>query len=147
MLITNTYVIYLFSVKKIRHREILNFTFSSIEHTMAAEAILHVYVYGDEYLRPHELSSRTFNISVHRVVKTASQPDNILLLTEAEHRFEVPHGEGHFIQINVTKLAQEWFVHPFNNHGLILKMDSLGRKVVVIDSTTHIGVRDYNVIL
>lgn len=112
---------------------------------MAAEAILHVYVYGDVHLRPHELSSRVFNISVHRVVKTATQPD--MLLTEAEHRFEVPHGEGNFIQINVTKLTQEWFVHPSNNHGLILKMDSLGRKVVVIDSTTHIGVRNLILLL
>lgn len=107
---------------------------------MAAEAVLHIYIHGENYLRLSNSQSRMFNISVHRVVKSASQPDNILLLTEAEHRYEVPHGDGQFLEINVTKLTQEWFLHPFNNHGLILKMDSLGRKAVVIDSATYKGV-------
>lgn len=124
-----------------RHNsEILHFHFTKSEHTEIDQAVLHLFVHGEAYLRKINDSNmknanenRTFGITLSRIVRSVSQFENTLLRQEGNFRYEVPYGDGHFIRINITEMTTEWYNKPYNNHGMIIKTDGLGKKLVVID--------------
>lgn len=103
---------------------------------MVSRAILYVYVHGENWIKENEptmCSNRNFSISVNRVVlRNPKQPENILLRQEYENKIKIPQGDDEIIKIDVTKMVSDWFQSPQNNHGMIIKLDPFGKKLITL---------------
>lgn len=131
---------YLFSATKVRHNrkvsEILKFRLNNLQYTMVSRAILYIYVHGENWIRKNDPTiptNRSFSISVNRIVlRNPNQPENILLRKEYENKLQIPQGDDEIIKIDVTQMVSDWFQAPQNNHGMIIKLDQYGRKLVTL---------------
>lgn len=101
-----------------------------------SRAILYVYVHGENWLKktePTVQGNRNYSISINRVVlRNPNQPENILLRQEYENKLQVPQTDDEIVKIDVTQMVADWFQSPQNNHGMIIKLDQLGKKVVTL---------------
>lgn len=117
-----------------------------------SRAILYIYAHGEDWLRktePTVQTHRNYTVSIHRVVlRNPNQPENILLRQEYENKLQVPLTDDAVVKIDVTKMVADWFQSPQNNHGMIIKLDQLGRKVVTLagadrDRNDHVSLNFY----
>lgn len=106
---------------------------------MVSRAILYIYVHGQNWIQKNEpimQTNRNFTISINRVVlRNPIQPDNILLRQEYENKLQIPQTDDEIIKIDVTKMVADWFQSPQNNHGMIIKLDQIGKKLVTLANT------------
>ncbi|KXJ77988.1 hypothetical protein RP20_CCG005984 [Aedes albopictus] len=98
------------------NKEYLQFRLDERDYSNDFFARMHVYVYGEDWVRTHHPYSpeNVVNFTISKVIKPS--------ITEEVGRYvgQVPKGPGRFIEFNVTDMVQEWFENPHVNKYALL---------------------------
>lgn len=145
----------LIATPKIRHQHRhlpLYFQFEQRQETnnVVAQAIIHLYVHSEQWLRVNELTvwkqlvnHPTLNIDLFKLLQVSSNKNTFQSLFGHFSNISIPSREqhGHYIQIDVTNMVSEWFLHPQSTHGLLIKIntssDTQGAHKIVATDPSH----------
>ena len=149
------FLFFIIATPKIRHQHRhlpLYFQFEQRQETnnVVAQAIFHLYVHSEQWLRANEftvwkqlVNHPTLNIDIFKLLQVSSNKNTFQSLFGHFSNISIPNRDqhGHYIQIDVTNMVSEWFLHPQSTHGLLIKIntssDTQGAHKIVATDPSH----------
>lgn len=112
------------------NKEYLQFRLDERDYSNDFAARMHVYVYGEDWVRTHQPYSpeNVVNFTISKAIKPSITPE------VGRYVGPVPKGAGRFIEFNVTDMVQEWFENPHvNKYVLVETFNAFSEQIVADD--------------
>ncbi|KAG5668276.1 hypothetical protein PVAND_016223 [Polypedilum vanderplanki] len=136
--------IYAFPSKaaKYRHKSHLVFSFGENQESnnMWVHASLNIFVHSRKHLLSSNMRDaanlKYINIEIAEILSSEKHK-----LTFRDFNITIPeHGDGQYVQLNITDLVAKWWLHHDQSHGITVKITSatdgskVPNKIVVLDA-------------